>query len=261
MYFAMGVEPTNETALMPGCLRIASTASLSPWMTLNTPSGTPASLSSSAMRKLSVGSRSEGFRMNVLPQASAIGNIHIGTIAGKLKGVIPAQTPTGCRSEKLSTSLPTLSLNSPLMRCGIPVANSTTSMPRVIEPSASTRGVREGVGLPPIQSGSRSSVVRSMGCSSSRGPGARAARLHGFVQARDVTRHQVDFEIDSRAACQFTQCRCRQCMRDQIHRKVPLRHGVDGQADAVDGDRPFGRNEAQQRHGRLDLEHPASVGG
>jgi hypothetical protein len=33
--------------------------------------------------------------MNVLPQAIATGNIHIGTIAGKLNGVIPAQTPTG----------------------------------------------------------------------------------------------------------------------------------------------------------------------
>ena len=75
--------------------------------------------------------------MNVLPQAIAIGNIHIGTIAGKLNGVMPAHTPTGWRSEKLSTSVPTFSLNSPLSRCGMPVANSTTSMPRVIEPSAS----------------------------------------------------------------------------------------------------------------------------
>ena len=75
--------------------------------------------------------------MNVLPHASATGNIHIGTIAGKLNGVMPAHTPTGWRSEKLSTPVPTLSLNSPLSRCGMPVANSTTSMPRVIEPSAS----------------------------------------------------------------------------------------------------------------------------
>ena len=51
------------------------------------------------MRSDSVGSRSDGFRMNVLPQASATGNIHIGTIAGKLNGVMPAHTPTGWRSE------------------------------------------------------------------------------------------------------------------------------------------------------------------
>ena len=39
--------------------------------------------------------------------------------------------------EKLSTSVPTFSLNSPLSRCGMPVANSITSMPRVTSPSAS----------------------------------------------------------------------------------------------------------------------------
>ena len=34
----------------------------------------------------------------MLPQAIAIGNIHSGTITGKLNGVMPAQTPTGWRS-------------------------------------------------------------------------------------------------------------------------------------------------------------------
>ena len=43
----------------------------------------------------------------------AIGNIHIGTIAGKLKGVIPAQTPNGCLIDQLSTLVPTFSVNSP----------------------------------------------------------------------------------------------------------------------------------------------------
>ena len=33
----------------------------------------------------------------------AIGNIHIGTMAGKLNGVIPATTPSGCRIEYAST--------------------------------------------------------------------------------------------------------------------------------------------------------------
>ena len=51
------------------------------------------------MRIDSVGSRSEGFSTNVLPQAIATGYIHSGTIAGKLNGVMPAHTPTGCRSE------------------------------------------------------------------------------------------------------------------------------------------------------------------
>ena len=76
---------------------MASTATLSPWTTLKTPSGTPASASSSARRIEADGSFSEGFRMNVFPHAIAVANIHIGTMAGKLKGVIPATTPSGWR--------------------------------------------------------------------------------------------------------------------------------------------------------------------
>src|SRR5687768_6064751 len=113
MYLAIGVEPTKDTALMPGCERIASTDSLSPWTTLKTPSGRPASLNSSAIMTAGEGSFSEGFRMNVLPHAIAMGAIHIGTITGKLKGVIPAQTPTGWRMLKESTAGPTFSAYSP----------------------------------------------------------------------------------------------------------------------------------------------------
>ena len=39
----------------------------------------------------------------MLPHAMASGNIHIGTMAGKLNGVMPATTPTGCRIEYEST--------------------------------------------------------------------------------------------------------------------------------------------------------------
>ena len=98
-YRAMGVEPTKLTAVMPGCSRMASTATLSPWITLNTPSGSPASAHSEAISREADGSFSDGLRMNVFPQAMAIGNIHIGTMAGKLNGVMPATTPTGCRIE------------------------------------------------------------------------------------------------------------------------------------------------------------------
>ena len=45
------------------------------------------------------GSFSEGLSTKVFPQAMARGNIHIGTMAGKLNGVIPATTPSGCRIE------------------------------------------------------------------------------------------------------------------------------------------------------------------
>ncbi len=37
--------------------------------------------------------------MKVLPAAIASGNIHIGTIAGKLNGLMPTQTPSGSRTE------------------------------------------------------------------------------------------------------------------------------------------------------------------
>ena len=77
--------------------------------------------------------------MKQLPQASATGNIHIGTMPGKLNGVMPATTPSGWRSEWLSTRVPTFSVTSPLSRCGMPSANSTTSRPRVTSPSASSR--------------------------------------------------------------------------------------------------------------------------
>ena len=42
-----------------------------------------------------MGTRSEGLRMKVFPAAMAKGYIHSGTIAGKLKGVMPAHTPMG----------------------------------------------------------------------------------------------------------------------------------------------------------------------
>ena len=58
-------------------------------------------------------------------------------MAGKLNGVMPAQTPTGWRSDQLSMPPPTLSLCWPLRSCGIPHANSTISTPRVSSPLAS----------------------------------------------------------------------------------------------------------------------------
>src|ERR671917_2562402 len=103
MYFAIGVEPTKLTATMSGCSRISPTATLSPWMTLNTPSGKPASWSSSATYIDADGSFSDGFSTNVLPHASAGAHIHMGTITAQLNGVIPATTPSGWRIEYTST--------------------------------------------------------------------------------------------------------------------------------------------------------------
>ena len=59
--------------------------------------------SSSASSSDADGSFSLGLSTNVLPQARALANIHIGTIAGKLNGVMPATTPSGWRIEYTST--------------------------------------------------------------------------------------------------------------------------------------------------------------
>ena len=81
---------------MSGWVSSASTATLSPCTTLNTPSGRPASAHSCASRTDADGSFSDGLSTKALPQAIATGNIHIGTMAGKLNGVMPATTPSGC---------------------------------------------------------------------------------------------------------------------------------------------------------------------
>jgi hypothetical protein len=93
------VEPTKLTAAMSGWVSSASTASLSPCSTVNTPSGSPASCHSSASRSDADGSFSDGLSTNALPHAIALAHIHSGTMAGKLNGVIPATTPSGWRIE------------------------------------------------------------------------------------------------------------------------------------------------------------------
>ena len=55
--------------------------------------------SSSASSSETDGSFSLGLSTKVLPATSALQNIHIGTIAGKLNGVMPATTPSGWRIE------------------------------------------------------------------------------------------------------------------------------------------------------------------
>ncbi len=137
MYCAIGVEPTKLIACTSSCDNRASTAILSPLITLNTPSGNPASLNNSAINRAGDGSFSEGFKIKVLPQAMATGNIHMGTMTGKLKGVIPTTTPSGCISDQESTPVPTFLECSPFNKCGIPQANSITSSPRVTSPAAS----------------------------------------------------------------------------------------------------------------------------
>src|ERR1043165_7963937 len=110
MCSATGVEPTKLTAATRGSVSSVSTATRSPLTTLKTPAGNPASPRSSASSIEQLGSFSDGLSTNVLPHAIATGNIHIGTMTGKLNGVMPAHTPTGWRTDQLSTPVPTLSV-------------------------------------------------------------------------------------------------------------------------------------------------------
>ena len=118
MYSAIGVEPTKLTAFTRGSCSSVSTASLSPFTTFSTPGGRPASSASCAMNSALLGSRSEGFSTKVLPQATAIGHIHSGTMAGKLNGVMPAVTPSAWCSAHESMPGPTLRECSPLSSSG-----------------------------------------------------------------------------------------------------------------------------------------------
>ena len=104
---------------------------------LNTPAGSPASESNSPKRTADKGTFSDGLRTNVLPQVMATGNIHSGTIDGKLNGVMPTQTPTGCRLVSQSTCGARFSRDWPISKLGMPQANSTISMPRCISARAS----------------------------------------------------------------------------------------------------------------------------
>ncbi len=76
------------------------------------------------------GTFSDGLSTKVLPQAMAKGYIQSGTIAGKLKGVMPAQTPMGCRTVLQSIPAATSLSESPIIRLGMPHATSTIWMVR-----------------------------------------------------------------------------------------------------------------------------------
>src|SRR5258708_32638811 len=134
MYFATVLEPTNDTARTRGSVSSASTVDFAPGTRFRPPGGKPAAMASSTSRTELRGTLSLGFRTNVLPQAMASGNIQSGTMSGKLNGVMPTHTPTGCRVDQPSTLVPTCSTVSPIMSVGALQANSMHSTPRANEP-------------------------------------------------------------------------------------------------------------------------------
>ena len=97
------MDPTKLTAFTSGWASSRSTATLSPFTRFSTPGGNPAWPNSSATKRGADGSRSDGLSTKALPQATALGIIHSGTMAGKLNGVMPTTTPRGWRTEWTST--------------------------------------------------------------------------------------------------------------------------------------------------------------
>ncbi|MCY1432930.1 hypothetical protein D9M71_489410 [compost metagenome] len=95
MASATGVEPTKEIASMAGWHNSSLTASLSPLITVQTPSGKPASFHSSDKNNAEQGTRSDGLRITQFPTATAILVIASGTMTGKLNGEIAATMPNG----------------------------------------------------------------------------------------------------------------------------------------------------------------------
>mmetsp|Transcript_36706 Transcript_36706/g.59180 ORF Transcript_36706/g.59180 Transcript_36706/m.59180 type:complete len:201 (-) Transcript_36706:164-766(-) len=102
----------------------------------NTPFGKPASCSNSAKRMSVKGTFSLGFMIRQFPQPSAMGSVHSGTIAGKLKGTIDATTPRGRLTSWQWTPRDTSRIL-PASRSGSPVAQDTVSMPFKTSASAS----------------------------------------------------------------------------------------------------------------------------
>ena len=93
------VEPVKAILSTPGWRSSASPTTWPlPVTTLSTPSGTPASESSWAMKSALSGVSSAGLWTTALPAASAGAILVLDRISGKLKGVIAATTPSGSRS-------------------------------------------------------------------------------------------------------------------------------------------------------------------
>ncbi len=95
------VSPVKVMASTPGWRARNSPAESgpNPWITLNAPSGTPASFITSASRVAVDGVSSDGFRMTALPQAMAGAIFQVDSSSGRFQGEITPTTPCGSRIE------------------------------------------------------------------------------------------------------------------------------------------------------------------
>ena len=92
------VEPVNATLSTPGWRTSARpTAGPLPVMTLKTPSGMPASVTSLASSSAVTGVWSDGLTTIVQPVASAGASFQVSSSSGEFHGTTAATTPTGTR--------------------------------------------------------------------------------------------------------------------------------------------------------------------
>ena len=98
----------------------------SPWIRLNTPAGTPALSITSAKIAADPGHSSLGFRIIVLPAASAGATLATIWFIGQFHGVISATTPIGSCTTRL---LPAFSVNSNSLSAAIAAMKWPTPLP------------------------------------------------------------------------------------------------------------------------------------
>ena len=98
------VDPVNAIFRTPGCRTNASPVpGPSPQTTLNTPSGSPPSDSSSQNRSVVSGVVGAGLPTTVFPATRAGASLLDSSVVGKFQGTIAPTTPNGRRSTIPST--------------------------------------------------------------------------------------------------------------------------------------------------------------
>mmetsp|Transcript_31158 Transcript_31158/g.74065 ORF Transcript_31158/g.74065 Transcript_31158/m.74065 type:complete len:360 (+) Transcript_31158:422-1501(+) len=116
-FFPTAVDPVKPIFLTASDARsVLPMAFASPVTTLMTPGGIPARWASSARASAVSGVASAGFRTTVQPAASAGATFLVIMDMGKLKGVMAAATPTGCRAVMKRLLPDTVGMTSPWTR-------------------------------------------------------------------------------------------------------------------------------------------------
>mmetsp|Transcript_17401 Transcript_17401/g.35350 ORF Transcript_17401/g.35350 Transcript_17401/m.35350 type:complete len:370 (-) Transcript_17401:89-1198(-) len=133
---AIGEDPTKETAVTAGFSIRALQQSAVPWTSWKTPGGNPALMMSSQTAFMVRGTFSDGLTMTQFPRTRAIGEVHMGTMKGKLKGTMEVTTPRGRRSSLQSIPRDTMRVL-PWATWGSEQAYSTVSLPLATSATAS----------------------------------------------------------------------------------------------------------------------------